>query len=158
MAKKCGSYFFFWYACVELITKTREEFTGNRYFISGGIEKEFSEVGAPEGTTFLVRDLFYNTPARKKFLKSAVTEAGYISDLMERFATSHPEVAYFHRNRTSAGINRIFYKFFYNRSRAFDHLASASVAVVELITKTREEFTGNRYFISGGIMPPRSLC
>ncbi len=81
-------------AVVELITKTREEFTGNRYFISGGIEKEFSEVGAPEGTTFLVRDLFYNTPARKKFLKSAVTEAGYISDLMERFATSHPEVAF----------------------------------------------------------------
>ena len=79
---------------VELVTKTRQEFTGSRYVIEGGREKEHSEIGAPEGTTFLVRTLFYNTPARRKFLKSAVTEAGYISDLMQRFATAHPEIAF----------------------------------------------------------------
>ncbi|MDE7299613.1 MAG: DNA mismatch repair endonuclease MutL [Lachnospiraceae bacterium] len=81
-------------AMVELVTKTREEFTGSRYVIEGGQEKELAEVGAPEGTTFLVRSLFYNTPARRKFLKTAMTEAGYISDLMERFAIAHPEVAF----------------------------------------------------------------
>ncbi|MDE7325538.1 MAG: DNA mismatch repair endonuclease MutL [Lachnospiraceae bacterium] len=79
---------------VELVTKTRGEFTGSRYVIEGGQEKERAEIGAPEGTTFLVRSLFYNTPARRKFLKSSVTEAGYISDLMQRFATAHPEIAF----------------------------------------------------------------
>ena len=79
---------------VELVTKTRGEFSGCRYLIEGGKEKECSEVGAPEGTTFIVRTLFYNTPARRKFLKSAVTEAGYISDLMARFAIAHPEITF----------------------------------------------------------------
>jgi len=79
---------------VELVTKTRGEFSGCRYLIEGGKEKECSEVGAPEGTTFIVRTLFYNTPARRKFLKSAVTEAGYISDLMARFAVAHPEITF----------------------------------------------------------------
>lgn len=79
---------------VELVTKTRGELTGSRYVIEGGQEKEFMEIGAPEGTTFLVRTLFYNTPARRKFLKSAMTEAGYISDLMERFAIAHPEISF----------------------------------------------------------------
>lgn len=79
---------------VELVTKTRGELTGSRYVIEGGQEKEFLEIGAPEGTTFLVRTLFYNTPARRKFLKSAMTEAGYISDLMERFAVAHPEISF----------------------------------------------------------------
>ncbi len=79
---------------MELVTKTRGEFTGSRYVIEGGTEKELTEIGAPEGTTFLVRTLFYNTPARRKFLKSAVTEAGYISDLMERFAIAHPEISF----------------------------------------------------------------
>lgn len=79
---------------VELVTKTRTEFTGNRYVIEGGQEKEFSEIGVPEGTTFLVRTLFYNIPARRKFLKTATTEAGYISDLMERFAIAHPEISF----------------------------------------------------------------
>ena len=79
---------------VELVTKMRGEFSGCRYLIEGGKEKECSEVGAPEGTTFIVRTLFYNTPARRKFLKSAVTEAGYISDLMARFAVAHPEITF----------------------------------------------------------------
>lgn len=79
---------------VELITKTSGSLTGCRYLIEGGIEKGTEEIGAPEGTTFLVRNLFYNTPARKKFLKSAMTEAGYISELMERMALSHPEISF----------------------------------------------------------------
>lgn len=79
---------------VELITKTAGSLTGTRYLIEGGIEKSKEEIGAPEGTTFLVRNIFFNTPARKKFLKSAMTEAGYINDLMERLALSHPNVSF----------------------------------------------------------------
>ena len=78
---------------VELITKTKGELTGIRYVIEGGEEKSFDEVGVPDGTTFIVRNLFFNTPARRKFLKSAVTEGGYISDIVERIALSHPEVS-----------------------------------------------------------------
>lgn len=79
---------------VELITKTAGSLTGVRYLIEGGREKGVEEIGAPEGSTFLVRNIFYNTPARKKFLKSPVTEAGYVSDLMEHLALSHPEVSF----------------------------------------------------------------
>jgi DNA mismatch repair protein MutL len=78
---------------VELITKTKGELTGVRYVIEGGEEKALEEVGVPDGTTFIVRNLFFNTPARRKFLKSTVTEAGYISDIVERIALSHPEVS-----------------------------------------------------------------
>ncbi len=78
---------------MELITKVRENLTGIRYKIEGGSEKLYEEVGAPEGSTFIVRDLFYNTPARRKFLKSVQTEAGYISDFVSRLALSHPEIA-----------------------------------------------------------------
>lgn len=81
-------------AQVELVTKTRTSFIGSRYIIEGGEEKGCYEIGCPEGTTFLVRNLFYNTPARRKFLKSPVTEAGYISDLIERLAVSHPEISF----------------------------------------------------------------
>jgi DNA mismatch repair protein MutL len=79
---------------VELITKTPHGLTGVRYVIEGSKEKNIEDIGAPEGTTFLVRNLFYNTPARKKFLKSAVTEAGYISELLERLALSHPDISF----------------------------------------------------------------
>lgn len=79
---------------VELITKTYGELTGTRYVIEGSKEKENEEVGAPDGTTFIVRNLFYNTPARRKFLKSAPTEGNYIADLMERLALSHPNVSF----------------------------------------------------------------
>lgn len=81
-------------AQVELITKTYSELTGTRYVIEGSREKENEEVGAPDGTTFIVRNLFYNTPARRKFLKSAQTEGNYIGDLMERLALSHPNVSF----------------------------------------------------------------
>ena len=81
---------------VELITKTAGELTGVRYVIEGGEEKtpEPEEIGAPEGTTFKVRNVFYNTPVRRKFLKSPQTEAGYINDLMELLALSHTEVSF----------------------------------------------------------------
>ena len=79
---------------VELISKTPESLTGSRYLIEGGKEKGMEEIGAPSGTTFLVRNIFYNTPARKKFLKTPQTETGYISELMERMALSHPEVSF----------------------------------------------------------------
>ena len=78
---------------VELITKVRENLTGIRYKIEGGNERLFEEVGAPEGSTFIVRDLFYNTPARRKFLKSAQTEAGYINDYVARLALSNPHIS-----------------------------------------------------------------
>ena len=78
----------------ELITKTPYAFSGSRYIIEGGVEHSLEELGAPEGTTFLVRNLFYNTPARSKFLKSDMTEAGYINTLMEQLALSHPEISF----------------------------------------------------------------
>lgn len=79
---------------VELITKTASAVSGSRYVIEGGAEKVLEELGAPEGTTFLVRNLFFNTPARSKFLKSDTTEANYIHTLMEQLALSHPEISF----------------------------------------------------------------
>lgn len=78
---------------VELITKEPSSLNGYRYIIEGGEEKSFEEIGCPSGTTIIVRNLFYNTPARRKFLKTAATEAGYVSELMERLMVSHPEVS-----------------------------------------------------------------
>lgn len=79
---------------VEVITKTAGAFSGVSYKIFGGEEQGFEEIGAPDGTTFLVRNLFYNTPARRKFLKSPVTEAGYVEQIMVHMALSHPDVAF----------------------------------------------------------------
>ena len=79
---------------VELITKTPSAVSGSRYVIEGGQEHSLEELGAPEGTTFLIRNLFYNTPARSKFLKSDMTEANYIHTLMEQLALSHPEISF----------------------------------------------------------------
>ena len=79
---------------VELITKTYEDLTGSRYVIEGSKEIAFEEICAPEGTTFLIKDLFYNVPARRKFLKTAQTEGSYISDIVEKLALSHPDVSF----------------------------------------------------------------
>ncbi len=79
---------------VELLTKTKDAICGIRYVIEGGKEKSMEEAASPDGTTFFVRNLFYNTPARKKFLKSSMTEAGYIHELMIRLALSHPEISF----------------------------------------------------------------
>ena len=89
-------------ARVELITKTFDALTGTRYLIEGSKEVAMEEIGAPDGTTFLVKDLFYNTPARRKFLKSAQTEGTYISDMLEKLALSHPDISfkYINNNQT----------------------------------------------------------
>lgn len=81
-------------AQVELITKERGEITGIRYEIEGGTEKTWEEIGCPEGTTFIVRNLFYNTPARRKFLKTKTTEANYIQDLVLRFSLAHADIRF----------------------------------------------------------------
>ncbi len=81
-------------AQVELITKTPRALTGARYCIEGGEETVMEEIGCPSGTTMLVRNLFYNTPARRKFLKSDMTEASYVNDLLMRLSLSHPEVSF----------------------------------------------------------------
>ncbi|GLB25852.1 DNA mismatch repair protein MutL [Lacrimispora xylanolytica] len=78
---------------VELITKTSIGLTGTRYQIDGGEEKTLEEIGAPEGTTFIARNLFFNTPARKKFLKTPMTEGAHVAELVEKLALSHPEVS-----------------------------------------------------------------
>lgn len=79
---------------VELITKTPDSLTGVRYLIEGSKEIALEDIGAPDGTTFLIKDLFYNTPARKKFLKSPQTEGAYIADMVEKLALSHPDVSF----------------------------------------------------------------
>lgn len=87
-------------AKVELISKHTDALMGKRYVIEGGAEKESDEVGAPDGTTIVVRSLFYNTPARRKFLKTTATEGGYVADLMEHLAMSRPDISYtFIQNR-----------------------------------------------------------
>ena len=88
-------------AQVELVTKTAEGFSGVSYKIYGGEEEAFEDIGAPDGTTFLVKNLFYNTPARRKFLKSATTEAGYVEQMMVHIALSHPEISFkfIHNNK-----------------------------------------------------------
>lgn len=81
-------------AQVELITKQENALTGTRYQIHGGKEISNEEIGAPLGTTIVVRNLFYNTPARKKFMKTPATEGSYIYDLVCRMAMSHPDVSF----------------------------------------------------------------
>lgn len=81
-------------ARVELITKTYDELTGTRYVIEGSKELSNEEIGAPDGTTFIVKDLFYNVPARRKFLKTAQTEGSYISDMVEKLSLSHPDISF----------------------------------------------------------------
>ena len=91
-----GRGFVQYFCCLqmEVITKTPEDMTGVRYVIEGGREKSLEEIGAPNGTTMLVRNLFFNTPARAKFLKTAMTEAGYVSAYMEQLALSHQDISF----------------------------------------------------------------
>lgn len=90
---------------VEVFTKTEDEIAGCHYIIEGGKEIEKQSKAAPDGTTFIVRSLFYNTPARRKFLKSPTTEGNYIRDLLEKLALSHPDIAFkFRTNRADKFI------------------------------------------------------
>lgn len=148
---------------VELITKTAGSLLGCRYLIEGGTEKGMDEIGAPEGTTFLVRNIFYNTPARKKFLKTPMTEAGYISDLMERMALSHPEIAFkfINNNQTklhtsgNANLKDIIYGI-YGRDIAANlveiHAENEDVSIDGFIGKpviSRGNRNYENYFING---------
>ena len=81
-------------AKVEIVTKTKDDMTGTRLCLEGAKETSFEEVGAPDGTTFIVRNLFFNTPVRRKFLKTAMTEGSYITDLLEHLALSRPEISF----------------------------------------------------------------
>lgn len=81
-------------AKVELLTKEKNEIVGTRYVIEGSKELVFDDAGVPDGTTFVIRDLFFNTPARRKFLKSAQTEGSYIVELMEQLMLSNPSVSF----------------------------------------------------------------
>lgn len=81
-------------AQIELVTKPDSALMGTRYLINGGVENLCEDIGCPKGTTMIVRNLFYNTPARRKFLKTAMTEAGYINDLIWRLSLSHPEISF----------------------------------------------------------------
>ncbi len=80
-------------AHIEMLTKTADESIGTKYCISGGEEKELCEAGCPDGTTIMIRDLFYNTPARMKFLKKDMTEGSYVTDVAAKIALSHPEIS-----------------------------------------------------------------
>ena len=79
---------------VEVITKTKNSIIGTRIVMEGAVEKSFDEIGAPDGTTFIMRNLFFNTPVRRKFLKQPATEGGYIADLMEHLALSRPDISF----------------------------------------------------------------
>lgn len=79
---------------VEMVTKTKDDLTGSRICLEGPQETEFEEVGAPDGTTIIVRNLFFNVPARRKFLKQPATEGGYVADLMEHLALANPDVSF----------------------------------------------------------------
>lgn len=90
---------------VEMISKTKDAITGIRYQIHGGVEISNEEIGCPNGTTIIVRNIFYNTPARKKFMKTDATETGYIYDLICRIAMSHPEISF---KLIVNGTNKLF--------------------------------------------------
>lgn len=90
---------------VELLTKRKDQDLGTRYQIEGGREKVLEDVGARDGSTFLIRNIFYNTPARRKFLKTAMTEAAHVNDLMVRLALSHPEVSFEFINNGQAKLH-----------------------------------------------------
>lgn len=148
---------------LEMVTKTREALLGSRYVIEGGEEKTLESIGCPEGTTFIVRNLFYNTPARLKFLKTPPTEAGYINTVLERLALSHPEIAFRFINQnqpklTTAGNG--------NLKDVIYHIYGREIAANLLEVHTQEVFVkvdgflgkpvisrGNRnfmnYFING---------
>ena len=79
---------------LEIITKTLESLTAVRYAIEGGVDISFEEIGAPNGTTIIARDLFFNVPARKKFLKTGATEGSHVAELIEKIALSHPDISF----------------------------------------------------------------
>lgn len=131
-------------AQVELITKTYAELTGTRYVIEGSHEKENEEVGAPDGTTFIVRNLFYNTPARQKFLKTAQTEGNYVSDLMERLALSHPDVSF---KLISNGQTKLHTSGNSNEKDMIYHIYGRDITAAMLPVNAKTEFFSVKGFV-----------
>ena len=123
---------------VELITKPHEQLIGVRYQIEGGMEKGMEEIGAPDGTTFLIRDLFYNTPARAKFLKTPTTEAGYISSFIEQLALSHPHISFKYMQN---GQTKLHTSGNNNLKEAIYQIYGREITreLIEIHTKDREE-------------------
>ena len=123
---------------VELITKPHEQLIGVRYQIEGGMEKGMEESGAPDGTTFLIRDLFYNTPARAKFLKTPTTEAGYISSFIEQLALSHPHISFKYMQN---GQTKLHTSGNNNLKEAIYQIYGRDITreLIEIHTKDREE-------------------
>lgn len=157
---------------VEVITRIPDCLTGTRYQIEGGVEKGLEEIGAPEGTTFLARNLFYNTPVRRKFLKTAMTEGAHVADLVEKIALSHPGISIrFIQNSqnklyTSGNHNLkdIIYTI-YGREIAGNLLPIESrqeaVSITGFIGKpviARSNRTFENYFINGRYIKSSILC
>lgn len=121
---------------VEVITKTDEGISGIRYVTEGGEEVSYEVIGCPEGTTFLIRNLFYNTPARRKFLKSKMTEAGYVEAFIQRLAISHPDISFKfisdNKNKMSTSGNG-------NLKDVIYHIYGRDIALNLLEVKDREE-------------------
>ncbi len=134
-------------AKVELVTKTDEGISGVRYVIEGGEEVSFAEIGCPEGTTFVIRNLFYNTPARRKFLKSSMTESGYVEAFVQRLAISHPHISFKficdNKNKLSTSGNG-------NLKDVIYHLYGRDIALNLLEVK----FSGNGIRIEGYVGKP----
>ena len=150
-------------ARVECITKTQEALTGLRYVIEGGEEKECEEVGSPQGTTFLVRDLFWNTPVRGKFLKTPATEASCVRSYVEGLALSHPNVSftYIQEGRTAlvtdgrGDVQSVVYQI-YGREIARDlipfHAEEPGIRVSGYLgasTAARGNRAGELFFVNG---------
>ena len=151
-------------ADVELITKTKEDFSAVRFVIGGGEEKSFEEIGAPDGTTFIIRDVFKYVPVRRKFLKSSATEGSYCNEVVERIALSHPEVSvkYVNNGRNiifTNGSSRMKDIIFgiYGRDVAseiveLDHTGSKDIYVSGCIcrpTVVRSNRNTENYFVNG---------
>ncbi len=122
---------------VELITKTKDSFNGSRYVIEGGKSGSVESVGAPDGTTFIIRNLFYNTPVRRKFLKTATTEGSYVSGLIEHLALSHPDISFRFINN---GQNKLHTSGNGNIKDIIYHLYGRDVAanMIEVNSKTQD--------------------
>lgn len=134
-------------ARVELITKTRDALTGTRYLIEGSKEVAVEEIGAPEGTTFLVKDLFYNTPARRKFLKTAQTEGTYISDMLEKLALSHPDISFKYINNNQTRLHTSGNG---NRKDLIYHIYGRDIAAALM----EVNYSGEFFSVSGFIGKP----
>ncbi len=156
---------------VELVTKTADEMTGIRYRIDGGEEVSFEEIGAPDGTTFVARNLFFHTPARRKFLRTAITEAGYVTGFVEHLAICYPQISVKYvvngSNRlvTTGNGNRIenIYKVFgretagsiLNVKAEDDHIRLAGYAAKPIVVKNNRDH--EIFFVNGHEINDRIL-